>query len=188
MCHATPRHGSDCTARRAILQRRTMRLFSPFFAFALIGCMTAPASEPSLARRPAEAVDPRVPISSQPDPGTVEAALAEQLMTLVALGREGARAFEAEAPAAEALAAAAGPAQSESWIAAQQALSGLEGARAPTTRARGDVDSLAAERIVAKGGLVPAEMAAIDAAAAELGAVADRQARVIDAIAARLAL
>ena len=87
---------------------------------------------------------------------------------------------------AEALAKAAGPAQSESWIVAQQALSGLEGSRAKTTAALADVDSIASGRIQSGAGLTPADLSAVEAASNELRSVADRQNITIDRIGARL--
>ncbi len=164
-----------------------MRAFAPFLVLGLIGCATSSATEPSLARRPAEAIDPRLPIASEPTPGPVDAALAARLSLMVAEGNAGARSFDAEVGKAEALASAAGPRESESWIVAQQALSGLEGARAASTRALADVDSIAASRIKSGTGLSPADLVAVEAASGELRRVTDRQAQIIDTIAARLA-
>lgn len=154
-------------------------------ALGLIGCATSPATEPSLARRPAEAIDPRLPIPSNPIPGPADAALSARLTQLVADGKAGAAAFEAETGRAQSLAEAAGPAQSESWIVAQEALSGLEGARATTTRAVSDIDALAAERIQS-GGLTAGDQFAVEAASAELRAVTERQSTIVDQLAARL--
>ena len=91
-----------------------------------------------------------------------------------------------DALAWSALSPAAGPAQSESWILAQQALSGLEGARAASTRALSDVDGIAAARIASGSGLTTADLAALEAASGELRRVTDRQATIIDQLSARL--
>ena len=163
-----------------------MRAFAPFFALGLLGCATSSATEPSLARRPAEAIDPRLPIASDPAPGPVDVALGVRLSQLVAEGNAGARTFDALVGQAEALANAAGPAQGESWITAQQALSGLEGARAASTRALGDIDGIAASRIQSSNGLTFSDQAAVEAASAELRAVTDRQTSIIDRLSARL--
>lgn len=163
-----------------------MRAFAPLIALGLIGCAATTATEPSLARRSAESIDPRLPIPSNPAPGPVDAALAARLSDLVAQGNAGARTFDAQVGSAQALASAAGPAQSESWILAQQAVSGLEGARAASTRALSDVDAIAATRIASGAGLTAADLAAVEAATAELGAVTDRQASIIDQLTARL--
>jgi hypothetical protein len=154
---------------------------------ALAGCAAASANEPSLARRPAEAIDPRVPLAVVAVAGPVDQALAGRLAQLVSDGRAGGQAFDAAVAEAEAAAAAAGPAQSESWIVAQQALSRLEAARAASTKALADVDSIASARIQDRGGLSVADLAAVDAASNELRAVTDRQTQVIAAIGARLA-
>ena len=143
-------------------------------------------NEPSLARRAAESIDPRVPVIAEVASGPVDAALAARLGKLVADGHEGARSFDAQLGQTEALAKAAGPAQSEGWIVAQEALSALEGARAKTTAALADVDAIAAGRIKSGAGLGAADLAAIDAASSELRAIADRQSETIDRIAAGL--
>ena len=163
-----------------------MTVFAPLLALGLIGCAASSATEPSLARRPAEAIDPRLPIASAPTPGPVDAALAAQLAQLVAEGRAGARLFDAEVGQAQVLANAAGPAQSDSWILAQQALSGLEGARARSTKALADVDALAAARILGGTGLSFSDMTAIEAALSDLRALTDRQATTFDRLSARL--
>ena len=163
-----------------------MRAFVPLLALGLIGCAASSATEPSHARRSAQAIDPRLPIPSNPAPGPVDPALAARLSELVAQGNAGARTFDAQVGSAQALANAAGPAQSESWIQAQQAVSGLEGARAASTRALSDVDAIAAARVASGAGLTPADLAAVEAASAELSTVTDRQASIIDQLSARL--
>ena len=152
----------------------------------LAGCAASSANEPSLAQRPAELIDPRLPLTAEGTAGPVDAALASRLGQLIAEGNEGARSFDALVGQAEALASAAGPAQSESWIVAQQALSGLEGSRAKTTAALADVDSIASGRIQSGAGLTPADLSAVEAASNELRSVADRQNITIDRIGARL--
>jgi len=164
-----------------------MRAFAPLFALGLIGCAASSVTEPSLAPRPAEAIDPRLPIASEPTLGPVDAALATRLAQLVAEGNSGAAVFDAQVVSARALVEAAGPAQSESWIVAQQALSGLEAARARSTRALADVDAIAAARIQRGAGLTAADRGAVEAASGTLRAVTDRQSSIIDQLAARLA-
>lgn len=163
-----------------------MRAIAPLFALGLTACATSTVNEPSLARRPAEAIDPRVPIPSDPVSGPVDAALATRLGVLVAEGKAGAGAFDAEAGRARSLANVAGPAQSESWIVAQQALSGLEAERSRTARALSDIDDIAAGRIQVGGGLSAADLSAIEAASDELRAISQRQSAVLNELAARL--
>ncbi|MEO7410683.1 MAG: hypothetical protein ABIU10_05110, partial [Sphingomicrobium sp.] len=127
------------------IMRNTAAFLTPsLLAIALTACAASTVNEPSLARRPAEAIDPRIPIPPNPVPGPADPALASRLGALVAEGKAGAATFEAELGRTQSLAEAAGPAQSESWIIAQEALSGLEGARSKTTRAVADIDELAA--------------------------------------------
>jgi hypothetical protein len=168
-----------------------MRAFAPFIALgllamALAACAASTVNEPSLAQRRAEAIDPRVPIPSEPIPGPVDAALASRLGGLVADGKAGAATFDAALAEARRLASAAGPAQSESWIVAQQALSALEAARARTAGALSDIDEIAARRIQSAGGLSASDLAAVEAASAELRAISQRQAAQIDELGARL--
>ena len=158
------------------------------FALALLllsACAAPQAGEPSLAPRAAEAIDPRVPIPSAVVAGPADPALESRIAALMAEIAAGSNAFQAAANQAEALAAAAGPAESESWIVAQEALSAAVAARAPVTRAIADLDALAAERIE-RGGILPGDLAAIQAATAEAAAVGERQAEAIDRLQARL--
>ena len=153
----------------------------------LAACAVPNAAEPSLAPRAAEAIDPRVPSPSAVVVGPADAALASRIAELMAEVRSGDAAFQGAAQHAEALVAAAGPAQSESWIVAQEALSGLVAARAPVTKALADLDALAATRLAGSGGILPGDLAAIEAASTEAGAIGQRQAEVIDRLQARLA-
>ena len=171
-----------------------MRRF-PILAFALsLACLSLVAActkpggaYPSLATRPAEAIDPRPQLPSEPSLGTLDAALTRTLDDAVARARGGTAEFNALAAAAERAAAAAGPAQSESWIVAQQALSALVAQNGVTTRAAGDIDATAGSRIEAVRWLVPANRLAIAAAASRVGEINDRQLAVIDRLRDRLA-
>jgi hypothetical protein len=106
----------------------------------------------------------------------------------VAQAREGDAAFGPAADEAERLAAAAGPASSESWIAAQEALTAAIAARAPTTIALGDIDALGGTKLQEQAGLAPSDLAAIKSAGAEVAAIDQRQAARIKAIQERLGL
>lgn len=164
-----------------------MRL-QPVLAVLLLSACTTPAvNAPSLAHRPAEDIDPRLPVpepvlSTIPNP-----ALARQLEELVAQAEQGDTAFEAALPAARQAASAAGVEQSESWIAAQQALSALIGLREPVTRAAADVDALGSDRVTKLGGLAAADLKAIDEAASTIGKIDDREAGEIKQIQSAIA-
>lgn len=163
-----------------------MRAFAHLFPIALAGCAGAELQPPSLAPRAAEAIDPRVPVPETPVATQVTPALAQQLNALIAEAVAGDEAFRSAAAAAESLAAAAGPPQSESWIVAQQALSAAVAARAPVTRALGEIDALGATRIQALGGMSAADLAAVQAAAAQVAEIDSREATLIDRLQARL--
>jgi hypothetical protein len=89
---------------------------------------------------------------------------------------------------AERLAGAAGARGSESWIAAQQALSAAVAARAPTVRALADIDEASAQALQQQGGIAPNDFAAVEQAAATVAAIDQRQAARIDAVQRRLGL
>ncbi|HEX6740366.1 MAG TPA: hypothetical protein VF079_01040 [Sphingomicrobium sp.] len=151
----------------------------------LAGCASGNAP-PSLLPRAAEGIDPRGPVVRPMNDRPVDPALAGQLAALVVQARSGDAAFQPAAAEAERLAAAAGEAQSESWVAAQQALSAAIAAREPTARALGDIDALGATKLQAQAGLAPNDLAAIRDAGAEVGAIDQRQAGTIAAIKGRL--
>jgi hypothetical protein len=163
-----------------------IRAFPLSVVLALAGCTATTGPGPSLAPRTAESIDPRVPVVSTAIARPVDPALVAQLGELVRAAQQGDGAFAAAAGEAQRLATSAGAAQSESWIVAQQAVSAAVAARAPTTRALGDIDALAASALARQNGIAPADLGAIEAAAAEVGAIDRRQAQVIDALQARL--
>ena len=159
-------------------------------AIALIGllgaCSTPQGSYPSLAPRAAEAIDPRVPIPSEVKIGPADTNLSTHLAALIDQAESGDSQFEAAAANAERLAQGAGSPQTESWVAAQQALSAAQAARGPTTRALGDIDGLAAAALEQRGGIPAGNLAAIQAAAEQATEIDRRQSARIDAIEARL--
>jgi hypothetical protein len=107
---------------------------------------------------------------------------------LVAQARRGDAAFGPLADEAERLAAAAGAPQSDSWVAAQQALSAALEARGPTATALGDIDALGATMLQTQQGLAPADLAAIQTAGAEAAAIDERQSDRVAAIQRRLGI
>ena len=154
---------------------------------ALAACSVAGGPPPLLAPRAAEAIDPRVPVVPVAAPERpVDAKVAGRLADLLGQAIDGNTAFESAAGRAETLAASAGAAQTESWIAAQQALSQAVAARAPTARALGDADAMAAGIIAASGGIAAPEFSAIQSVAARISDIDRRQAERLDAIQKRL--
>lgn len=160
----------------------------PLLLLPLLGaCAASGVDAPSLSPRAAEAIDPRVPVpeptlSTTPTPG-----LAAQLDALVAQASAGDRDFRPLAEHAGQLAAGAGAKESESWIAAQQALSAAVAARAPVARAVADIDALGAESVQKLGGIGAANLAAMQAAAARVAEIDTREAALIAQLQARLA-
>ena len=58
--------------------------------------------------------------------------------------------------------------------------------RAPVTKAISDLDGLASSQLVAKGGILPGDLQAIQAATTEANAIGEREAAVIDRLQSRL--
>lgn len=163
-----------------------MRAFSVALAVLLCGCAAA-TNAPSLAPRPAEAIDPRLPVPEPVLPTVPTPALVQKLDSLVAQAVAGDKAFAPLAERARQLADAAGEKESESWIVAQQALSVAVGARTPVTSAAGDIDALGAQRIQTLGGIGAADLKAIDSASAKISEIDEREAAAVSAIQAKLA-
>lgn len=158
-----------------------MRSLPLLFAASLVAaCSITTSPEPSLAPRAAEAIDPRLPIPDEEPVGNVDPALANQLAALVAEVRSAQPAFDAREAEANRLAAAAGAVASESWIAAEQALSRLVEQHGMTTRAAADIDALASARLESQRWIAPADRQAIAAAASDVGSISARQAGAID--------
>ena len=120
--------------------------------------------------------------------GPADATLKSKLAALVDQATSGDAAFRGVIDNAERLAAAAGAQSSESWIAAQQALSVAQGARSPTTHALGDIDEIASTALETKGGIEAGDLAAIQAAARTVSAIDQNQSDRIDAVQKRLGL
>jgi hypothetical protein len=163
-----------------------MRAPAIALAVLLSGCAAA-TNAPSLAPRPAEAIDPRIPVPEPAISATPSSALVQKLESLVAQAVAGDEAFAPLAERARQLADSAGAKESESWVLAQQALSAAVAARAPVTSAAGDIDAIGAQRIQSLGGIGAADLKAIDAAAARISAIDEREAAAIAAIQAKLA-
>lgn len=163
-----------------------MRGLSLALAVLLSGCATA-TNAPSLAPRPAEAIDPRVPVPEPVLPTTPDAALVEKLDSLVAQAIAGDRAFSPLIERARQLADAAGGKEGESWVVAQQALSAAVSARLAVTSAAGDIDALGAQRVQTLGGIGAADLKAIDSAAARVAEIDSREVAAIDSVQNKLA-
>ncbi len=155
---------------------------------ALGACSTPGGPYPSLAPRAGEALDPRVPVERPINDRPVTPALAARLAELVGQAERGQSDFAPLAAKAEQLANGAGGPQSDGWVEAQQALSAAVAARGPTARALGDIDAIGANLLEKQGGLAPNDLAAIQRAQAEAGAIDQRQADRIKAVQNRLGI
>jgi hypothetical protein len=164
-----------------------MRRSVPILALSLLAGCAGPVAPPSLLPRAAEAIDPRVPVERPMNDRPVDPALASKLGALVSQARSGDDAFAPAAAEAERLAASAGAPQSEGWVVAQQAISAAIAARDPTVKALSEIDALGADKLQANGGLSPNDLAAIQQAGAEVGAIDQRQARTIKSVQDQLA-
>ncbi|MEO6360997.1 MAG: hypothetical protein ABIO43_10550 [Sphingomicrobium sp.] len=149
-------------------------------------CAPVGPPPPSLAPRTAEAIDPRLPVSPASSPRPVDPVLATRLAALVRQARAGDDRFRVAAAEADQLARSAGPARSESWVVAQEALSGASAARAETSRALADIDAIAASALQTQGTLAPADLSAIQTAATQAAAIERSQAARISSISTRL--
>jgi len=156
--------------------------------FALSACAAPGGPYPSLQPRAAEAIDPRLPVTRPMNNRPVTPSLAANLASLVDEAQTGNASFDSSASQAERLAASAGAPQSEGWIAAEEALTAAVAARKPTATALGDIDGLAATALQTQRGIAPNDLAAIQRAAAQVGALDQRQADRINAIQKRLGL
>jgi hypothetical protein len=144
------------------------------------GCAGDGVSAPSLKPRAVETKQttsrPVAPAPLQP----ADAALINLINTLVASANEGNNAFQnAVGPGTPViLAGRSAPRGSEAWIAAQLRLSQLEAARAKTTLALGDIDTLLIKRVETGGNGI----AELRATQVQVAAMADAQTRALDTL------
>jgi len=157
-------------------------------AFGVLGaCSKSTLNPPSLAPRDAEKIDPRIPVEHPIVKRGANLTLAGKLAALLNEAEQGDTKYRAALGPAERAVGAADKTRGEAWITAQQLLSALQSARAPTTRAAAAMDALAGDAVKADSGIDADELDAIQRAAEEADAMAARQASEIAALSARLA-
>ena len=158
----------------------------PFLALMIIPFLSACATKgtfPSLAPRAVERLSMDEPI--RPAPAIpADASLARQIAELTAAARQGQAEFDRLLPATRTAAGAAGGPGSEGWIEAQQRLSRLEAARAPTVTALAELDALNVRR--ANVPTSSSDQAALRQATEAAGALASAQQQIIDSIRASI--
>ncbi len=164
-----------------------MRVLLLALPLALCACLDRgeyPSLKPRAFERAGGPVDPPAPPPAPP----VRPELAARVAALVAQAREGQSAFAAELARMRSAIAGAGPADSESWIAAQTALSGLDARRAASTNAAAELDALNLSGVDAAGlRLGDNDFAAIRAAAERVQAMVEAQNDQIAALGGSLA-
>lgn len=136
-------------------------------------CTTPDGGYPSLLPRPIENRDDAEPV--RPDPvATPDAALDARIAQKRAAAADAAKRFQAAAITAESRVAVARgvPAGSEAWVAAQTALADLDAIRGGTVELLTELEQEASARAQAGTPAYPA----LDAAIAEIGALATTQA------------
>ncbi|MEH3101926.1 hypothetical protein [Sphingomonas adhaesiva] len=150
----------------------------------LAGCSADTTGYPSLAPRPAETIGFEEPSTPPPAAPRADPALDARIASATTAQASAARAFDAGATRAEALATAArGVAVgSDRWLDAQAALAELDSLRAAYGDTIAPLEDLAAERAAALQPAYPVLDQALEAARATSAA----QTRRIDAIAAML--
>ncbi len=163
-----------------------MKIAAPIMAIALCACTATTTGEPSLARRPAEAIDPRLPVANVPAGDPADAALTARVATLLTQARAAEASFTVAEPRTAQRVSAAGPAQSESWIAAQMALSELTRLRGPAVMAAADLDEMRAIQARSGNPVLASELALVESAAEELRAINARMATTTDRLDAAL--
>jgi hypothetical protein len=151
----------------------------------LAGC-AAGGSYPSLLPRAAETGDTAPAPPPAPPVAASDPAIAARLTQLVEQSRQGQQQFETALGAADAQVARAGAAGSESWIAAQQAVSRLESARTPTVNALAELDAMAKTRAEAGIATAQADLGAIGSAEEQVRALAEAQEREISRLGSAL--
>lgn len=148
----------------------------------MLAACAAPAGDPpSLAKRPAENIDPRLPVGSPPDYSET-AAIAAQIAVIESNAADGIAAFEAVRGPTGARIADAGPTNSESWVSAVEALSRLEAVRRPLVTALADLDALVTD----SEWVNPADRDAVQAALERLASIDAEQAGLLERWTAQL--
>jgi hypothetical protein len=149
---------------------------APILPVFLLGACVSQGPFPSLAPREGEQLAIEEPVREAPTVAN-DSALRTRIEAVLGEAREGARRFDADFAPAERAAGRAGAEGSDSWIAAQEAISRLEAARARTGNAAAELDQLSLTR--ANLPTSAADQQALDEAIAEVARInVNQQARV----------
>lgn len=181
---ASPLPGVNAGATAHLVTRALRIAALPLVPALMLAACATPGSYPSLAKRPFETAAPPPPAPAGPGIELDTAALRR-----IAGARESALAArgayaEALGIARKAVASAQGAAAaSEPWIAAQMAVSRLERTLGPAQSALAELDAERRALLLANPG---ADQLPIDAATAEIGAIARQQEAAVAELAERL--
>lgn len=153
------------------------RCLAPMIGLAVLAACAEDGPYPSLAPRPAERAyaEEAARAPAPPAPLPDDPAVAERAARLAAEANQGDMEFNAAYGPAAAAAERAGPAGSDSWVAAQEAVSRAASAQGRTTGALADLDRFALDRARA-GPLSESDRAQLAVTAAAIQVLADGQA------------
>lgn len=151
------------------------------------GCAQTNEAIPSLSRRPIEGIEKAEAEAPVPVAAPGSAAGTARLQAIDARIRAADAAFNAAAETARPRIAAAGPAGSESWVAAQEALSAVTAAQADLASAINDLDQLSRELVVSADPSAGADLTAAAALTTRAVDVQSEQAKAVASFGGTLA-
>lgn len=143
----------------------------------------AGGSGPALC--PGVAAPVAAPVAQRPTPPPADPALRGRVAELIGAARAGQIEFGSLLPGAERAVAEAGPAESETWVTAQQEISRLGAARARTSDALAELDTLSVRRSADRT-INAEDFQAVLQAEAEARALAEQQAATLSRLQAPL--
>ena len=160
--------------------RAAVKLLLPCLLPLIAAACASAGDGPSLQPRPAEAIDPRLPVEDRSASLPASAELLREIAAVRQRAEAAAGSANAAIEAAAGAVAVAGASGSESWIAAQQLVSAAVAERAPFTAALGDLDALLAARVRSGSRLVPQDLLAHQQAGDALADIDRRQRARLD--------
>ncbi len=160
-----------------------MRTISLTLLALSVSACAARGAYPSLAPRPIELQNGQANSPAPPAPTATDPARVARISAIVARAEGNGSAFSSARAEAERSVAASGARGSESWIAAQMAVSRLERTREATQEALAELDG---EKRRILSGPASADQAALDAAIARVMAIETAQADAARSLLARI--
>ncbi|WP_343346074.1 hypothetical protein WJT74_01615 [Sphingomicrobium sp. XHP0239] len=162
-----------------------MRFIAFILVLLLLGACQPSLEGPSLAVRPAESIDPRLPVGSpEPPPGPLT--IADRLDAIERALTTGRAEFDRQLGPTQTRVANAGARGSENWVVALEALSLLERAHEDVAVAVADLDRLVTDQIEADGWASPTDRAAAKEQLVMARGVSEEQRSQLASLSARL--